>query len=139
MMKKLLPLVFLPLVLAGCKPKQAALSDEEAYKRFVGTWVNTDYPGTLAQSQMQAVYLSVFVILIPAIILSGLLFPRNNMPAFTFWYSELLPVTHYLEITRGIIVRGASAASLWASSILPLIILSVGYFLASVLVFRKRV
>ena len=62
-----------------------------------------------------------------------------NMPPATYWYSELLPVTHYLEIRRGIIVRGASAASLWASSILPLIILSVGYFLASVLVFRKRV
>jgi len=93
----------------------------------------------LAQSQMQAVYLAVFVILIPAIILSGLLFPRGNMPVFTYWYSELLPVTHYLEITRGIIVRGIQANMLWWSSIFPLLVLSVIYFLASVLAFRKRI
>ncbi len=93
----------------------------------------------ISQSQMQAVYIAVFIVLIPAIILSGLLFTRENMPAVTYWYSELLPVTHYLEITRGIIVRGASAQSLLWSSTLPLVILSVVYFTASVLVFRKRV
>jgi ABC-2 type transport system permease protein len=92
----------------------------------------------LAQSQMQAIYLTMFIVLIPAIILSGLLFSRDNMPAFTYWYSELMPVTHYLEVTRGIMLRGIGAASLWAS-ILPLIILSVVYFIASVLAFRKRI
>jgi ABC-2 type transport system permease protein len=92
-----------------------------------------------AQSQMQAIYLAVFVILIPAIILSGLLFPRGDMPPVTYWYSELLPVTHYLEITRGIIVRGIPAKLLWWSSIFPLIVLSVIYFIASVLAFRKRI
>lgn len=93
----------------------------------------------LAQSQMQAIYLAVFVILIPAIILSGLIFPRANMPLVTYWYSELLPVTHYLEITRGIIMRGISATLLWWSSIFPLLVLSVIYFVASVLAFRKRI
>jgi ABC-2 type transport system permease protein len=93
----------------------------------------------LAQSQMQAIYIAVFVVMVPAIILSGFLYPRDNMPAVTFWYSELMPVTQYLEITRGIIVRGSQGVSLWQSSILPLIILSVGYFTASVLVFRKRI
>jgi hypothetical protein len=43
------------LVLAGCRQQQGALSDEEAYKRFVGTWVNTDYPGTLYQSQIMVI------------------------------------------------------------------------------------
>ena len=93
----------------------------------------------LAQSQMQAVYLAVFVVLIPAIILSGLLFPRGNMPLVTYWYSELLPVTHYLEITRGIIMRGIEAKVLWWTSIFPLIVLSVVYFTASVFAFRKRI
>ncbi len=92
----------------------------------------------LSQSQMQAIYLTVFVILIPAIILSGLLYPRDNMPMVTYIYSELLPVTQYLEITRGIMVRGVSAMQLWGSSILPMIVLSVVYFIASVLAFRKR-
>jgi ABC-2 type transport system permease protein len=93
----------------------------------------------ISQSQMQAVYIAVFIVLIPAIILSGMLFTRENMPGVTYWYSELLPVTHYLEITRGIIVRGASAASLLYSSTIPLVVLSVVYFVVSVLAFKKRI
>jgi len=91
----------------------------------------------LAQSQMQAMYIAVFVVLIPAIILSGLMYSRDNMPLVTYYYSELLPVTHYLEITRGIMLRGTELQYLW-SSVLPLIVLSVIYFVASVLAFRKR-
>lgn len=94
---------------------------------------------TISQSQMQAMYILLFVVLMPAIILSGLMFSRENMPAFTYWFSELLPVTQYLEITRGIMVRGVDASSLFFSSTLPLIILSVVYFVASILVFRKRI
>ena len=93
----------------------------------------------LAQSQMQAIYLSVFVVLIPAIILSGLMFPRDNMPMVTYLYSMLLPVTHYLEVMRGIMLRGIGVESLWWPTILPLIVLSIGYFVASVLAFRKRI
>jgi ABC-2 type transport system permease protein len=93
----------------------------------------------ISQSQMQAIYIAVFIVLIPAIILSGLLFTRDNMPAITYWYSELLPVTHFLEITRGIIVRGAGAQTLLWSSTIPLVVLSVIYFVSSVLVFRKRI
>jgi len=92
----------------------------------------------ISQSQMQALYLTVFVVIIPAIILSGLMFPRDNMPAFSYWFSELMPVTHYLEITRGIMLKGVNARSLWPS-IWPLVVLSVGYFVASVLAFRKRI
>lgn len=92
----------------------------------------------VSQSQMQAVYLTVFVVIIPAVILSGLMFPRDNMPAFSYWFSEMMPVTHYLEITRGIMLKGVGAGSLWPS-IWPLVVLSVGYFVASVLAFRKRI
>ncbi len=93
----------------------------------------------ISQSQMQAIYIALFLVLIPAIILSGLMFSRENMPGFTYWYSELLPVTQYLEICRGIMLRGISASTLWVSSTLPMLIMSVIYFVASVLVFRKRI
>jgi ABC-2 type transport system permease protein len=92
----------------------------------------------LSRTQMQAIYMAIFIVLIPAIILSGLLFSRGNMPIVTYVYSELLPVTHYLEITRGIMLRGVSAATLWSSTI-PLILLSVIYFTSSVFTFRKRI
>jgi ABC-2 type transport system permease protein len=92
----------------------------------------------ISQSQMQAIYLSIFLVLIPAIILTGLMYPRDNMPWVTYLYSEILPVTHFLEITRGIMLRGVEAAGLWSSTA-PLIGLSLVYFLASVVVFRKRI
>jgi len=92
----------------------------------------------ISKTQMQAVYISVFLVIIPAVILSGLMFSRESMPAFTYWYSELLPVTQYLEITRGIIVRGVDAITLLYTSTIPLIVLSVGYFIASVFAFRKH-
>ena len=93
----------------------------------------------IAKSQMQAVYIAVFIVIIPAIILTGLMFSRENMPSFTYWYSELLPVTHYLEITRGIIVRGVSAETLLQTSTIPLVALSIFYFFASVFSFRKHI
>lgn len=93
----------------------------------------------ISQTQMQAMYILLFMVVVPAIILSGLMFSRDNMPGFTYWYSELLPVTQYLEITRGIMVRGVSADTLFLSSTVPLIILCVGYFTASILIFRKRI
>jgi ABC-2 type transport system permease protein len=92
----------------------------------------------VSQSQMQAMYIAVFVVIIPAVILSGLMFPRDNMPAVTYWFGAMLPVTHYLEITRGIMLRGIGSEYLWGS-IIPMLILSVVYFAASVLVFKKRI
>ncbi len=91
----------------------------------------------LSESQMQAMYLAVFIVLIPAIILSGLLLPRDGMPLFTYWFGEFMPVTHFLAITRGIMLKGVNASVLWGS-IWPMILLSVVYFAASVATFRKR-
>ena len=92
----------------------------------------------ISQTQMQAMYLAVGIVLIPSIILSGLIFSRDGMPWFTYWISELLPVSHYLEITRGIMLKGVGLDVLMPS-VWPLIILSVVYFVASVLLFRKRI
>lgn len=91
----------------------------------------------LSESQMQAMYLAVFIVLIPAIILSGLILPRDGMPAFSYWFGELMPVTHFLDITRGIMLKGVNANVLW-NSIWPMMVLSVVFFIASVITFRKR-
>jgi len=92
----------------------------------------------LSESQMQAVYLAVFIVIIPAIILSGLMLPRDGMPAFTYWFGEFMPVTHFLNVTRGIMLKGVPISVLWGS-IWPLIVLSIVYFVASVLSFRKKI
>ncbi|MEA4811836.1 MAG: ABC transporter permease [Anaerolineaceae bacterium] len=93
----------------------------------------------ISQTQMQAIYIAMFIVVIPAIILSGLIFPRESMPRFTYWYSELLPVTQFLQITRGIIVRGTSAITLLWTATIPMIITSILYFIASLVAFRKHI
>lgn len=91
----------------------------------------------ISRTQMQAMYLAVGIVLIPAIILSGLMFSRQGMPMVTYVFSELLPITHFLVIIRGIMVKGTEFAFMWGS-IRSLIILSILYFVASVATFRKR-
>jgi ABC-2 type transport system permease protein len=91
----------------------------------------------ISRTQMQAMYLAVGIVLIPAIILSGLMFTREGMPWVTYWFGEMLPITHYLVIIRGIMVKGVGASFLWPS-IQATLILSVVYFAASVATFKKR-
>jgi len=92
----------------------------------------------VSKSQMQAMYLATGLVLIPAILLSGMVFPRFNMPTLTYWVGWFLPITHYLEIIRGVMNKGVGIGLLW-SAIWPLIVLSLGYFAASVVFFKKRI
>jgi ABC-2 type transport system permease protein len=87
---------------------------------------------------MQAMYLAVGIVLIPAIILSGLIYSRESMPWLTYYFSELLPVTHYLVIIRGIMVKGVGFEFLMPSIIME-VVLGFVYFIASVLAFRKKI
>ena len=91
----------------------------------------------ISASQMQAMYIAVGVVLLPSVVISGLIIPRLNMPAVAYYAGELLPVTHYLEIVRGVMLKGVGADFLWPA-IWPLIGLSVLFFVASVAFFRKR-
>lgn len=90
----------------------------------------------LARTQMQAMYLAAFIMM-PAFILAGLLFPRENMPWVAYYSGYLLPVTYYLEIVRGIILKGIGAEYLWPQ-IWPMAAFGVVVFFISVLLFHKR-
>jgi ABC-type multidrug transport system permease subunit len=61
---------------------------------------------TIAANQPQALQMSLLITL-PSVLLSGFVFPRETMPGALYLLSLLLPVTHYIEIVRGIIVRDA--------------------------------
>ncbi|QDH69409.1 ABC transporter permease [Marilutibacter alkalisoli] len=67
---------------------------------------------TKAQSQFQAMQMTFFVFL-PSILLSGFMFPFAGMPRVVQWIAELLPLTHFLRLIRGIMLRGASLWELW--------------------------
>lgn len=60
---------------------------------------------TLAQTQMQAMQMSQFFFL-PGMMLSGFMFPFEGMPRFAQWIGALLPMTHFLRIVRGIMLKG---------------------------------
>lgn len=90
----------------------------------------------ISKTQMQAMYMASFI-MIPSFILAGLLFPRENMPWLAYYAGYLLPVTYFLEIVRGIILKGAEFATLWVW-IWPMAAFSIIVFFASVVMFKKR-
>ena len=69
---------------------------------------------TLARTQFQAMQISFFSFL-PQILLSGFMFPYAGMPVPAQYLAEILPLTHFLRLVRGIMLRGAGADDLWHS------------------------
>jgi ABC-2 type transport system permease protein len=79
---------------------------------FITTNLAVGYTfSTIAQNQLQAMQMSMMFFL-PNILLSGFMFPFAGMPAWAQWIGELLPLTHYLRIVRGIMLKGAALADL---------------------------
>ena len=66
---------------------------------------------TMAKSQMQAMQLSFFYFL-PSLLLSGFMFPFRGMPVWAQWIGEVLPLTHFLRILRGILLKGSGPADI---------------------------
>ncbi len=60
---------------------------------------------TFATNQLQAMYMSIFYML-PSILLSGFAFPFRGMPQWAQWLAEILPMTHFLRLLRGIMLKG---------------------------------
>ena len=59
---------------------------------------------TLAKTQLQAMQFA-FLIMLPSVLLSGFMFPRSEMPLPIYLVSSALPVTYFIEILRGIVLR----------------------------------
>lgn len=66
---------------------------------------------TVAKSQFQAMQMTLFTLL-PSIFLSGYMFPFEGMPEPAQWIGWMLPLTHYIGLVRGIVLRGASISEL---------------------------
>jgi ABC-2 type transport system permease protein len=75
---------------------------------------------SVSQNQGQAIQLALMTLL-PQILLSGLIFPLRSMAPGVRWIGYLLPLTYFTQISRGVMLRGASLPSLW----LPLLVLAV--------------
>jgi len=90
---------------------------------------------TVSQTQGQAIQLAI-MFMVPQFLLSGLFFPLYAMPWAVRWIGYCLPLTWFVKVARGVMVRGAPIDALW----LPLTVLAVMgtvVFTASVLRFRR--
>jgi ABC-2 type transport system permease protein len=82
------------------------------------------FVSTVARTQAQAMQLG-FMLLLPNILLSGFMFPREAMPAPIRWASTLLPLTHYLQVLRGVLLRDAALPSLLPDAAVLLLMAAV--------------
>jgi ABC-2 type transport system permease protein len=75
---------------------------------------------TIARSQMQSMQMTMFFFL-PNILLSGFMFPFRGMPRWAQWIGEALPLTHFLRIVRGVMLKGAGWADI-APQVVPILV-----------------
>ncbi|MGQ9766607.1 MAG: ABC transporter permease [Anaerolineae bacterium] len=91
---------------------------------------------TVARTQQEAMMLAFFTIL-PSVFLSGFMFPIVAMPAPLQWASKLIPLTYFLIIDRGIVLKGNSLEILYPQAI-ALAVFGAGILTLAVARFRKR-
>ena len=91
---------------------------------------------TIARSQFQAFQMT-FITFLPQLLLSGFMFPFEGMPRAAQWLAEIFPLTHFLRIVRGIVLRDASLMQL-SADVWPLLVFFIVGLLAATLRFRKR-
>jgi ABC-2 type transport system permease protein len=91
---------------------------------------------TIAENQQQAAQIVMFFIP-PSILLSGFIFPREGMPLPIYLFSYLIPLTYYVKIVRGIILKGLGFSDLWPQ-ILPLVAMVILVLTVSIKKFHKR-
>ncbi len=89
------------------------------------------------KTQMQAMQMSMLVFL-PSIMISGFMFPRDAMPRIIYYIGTVIPLTYYLQIIRGIMLKGISFQYL-AGQVGALLVFSVIFMTIATLNFKKKI
>lgn len=90
---------------------------------------------TLAENQMQAAQSTMFFFL-PSILLSGFMFPFRGMPQWAQYIGDLLPLTHYIKIVKGILLKGNGFIEVWPAT-WPILIFTVLIIAVAVMRYRQ--
>ena len=98
----------------------------------IGTLIST-----VSKNMLQALQLSQTTLL-PSILLSGFLFPRESLPTALQWAGLALPLTYYVIVVRGILIKGVGFEFLWRQ-IIPLVILALIVFGVAIMRFQKKI
>ncbi len=91
---------------------------------------------TVSKTQQEA-FMGSFLVFMPAILLSGFMFPVSSMPASFQWLTLLNPVRHYIEIVRDVFLKGTGVPSLWPQ-FLSLLLLGAGLLWVAAWRFRRQ-
>jgi ABC-2 type transport system permease protein len=91
---------------------------------------------TVAQTQLQAFQMA-FMTMLPSILMSGFVFPFDGMPKPAQWFAQILPLTHFVEMVRGVILRGAPLVDMKVQAAKLAVFLAVALVIATRR-FRKR-
>lgn len=94
------------------------------------------FVSTVSTTQSQAMQMAMVTVL-PAIILSGFMFPRESMPAILYYIGDFLPTTYFLRILRGIFLKGIGLEYLWFDAVV-LAVFGFGVVVLSARRFRKN-
>jgi ABC-2 type transport system permease protein len=92
---------------------------------------------TISATQREA-YLTTFLLFMPTMLLSGFMFPVSGMPTFFRWITLANPLRHYLEIVRGVFLKGAGLSALWPQC-LALVLIGTGVLAFAATRFHKTV
>jgi ABC-2 type transport system permease protein len=94
------------------------------------------FVSTVVRTQFQAIQITIFFLL-PSILLSGFVFPFDGMPRIVQYLGEVLPTTHFIRLTRGIMLRGAELSDL-RQELIVLAVFALVTMSAAILRFAKR-
>ena len=103
---------------------------------FVATNVTLGYTfSTVARNQMQAMQMTFFFFL-PSILLSGFMFPFRGMPGWAQVIGEIIPLTHYLRVVRGVMLKGNGMAEIFPN-VWPLLAFWAGVAAIALVRYRR--
>jgi ABC-2 type transport system permease protein len=94
------------------------------------------FVSTLVRTQQQAMMSAVYLVMVPMIYLSGLIFPVENMPEAIQKATAVIPLKYYAHIIRGVFLKGSGWDVLWPDAV-ALLIIGATVFTAASLRFRK--
>jgi ABC-2 type transport system permease protein len=90
---------------------------------------------SIARNQLQAMQMTFFFFL-PSMLLSGFMFPFRGMPEWAQWIGSVLPLTHFLHLVRGIMLKGNTLVELWPN-IWPIMAFMLAMIGLGLLVYRR--
>jgi len=96
------------------------------------------FVSTISKTQQQAMMISIFALMMPMIFLSGFAFPIENMPQSIQYISYIVPLRYFIEIIRGVVLKGLGFTDFWFDALL-LLLMGVAILIFSSLRFKSKI